>query len=185
MEDFIIRKEDLEIPEEEEKPSKLKKLFILMAGVIMIVLMLSFIFASYPLSNIIAGLLESSPLDSNEIKMDGFSIIFEDLTHESLKQIYFSEQKVEFSVCLQGQKVGPDYYIGSLYLPEMYEQAFDHVSFQPCSKDTLIMLHSHPYKSCLASDTDLDTLKKNKEVNPDVLMVIMCEPERFSVYGAD
>jgi len=57
------------------------------------------------------------------------------------------------------------------------------VALVPCSAETKIMLHSHPYKSCVASDTDINTLAKTKKSNPDFLMVIMCEPARFSVYG--
>jgi len=166
-----------------EQPSKLKKLFIIMGGLCLILLMLSFTFVSFPISDIIRGQLESNPLKDNIIQLENFAIIFENNTLEELQQIYFTEQKNEFSVCLSGNKENQEYHINSLYQPEMYEQSFNHVTFQPCSQDTLIMLHSHPYKSCLASDTDLNTLKQTQLNNPDVLMVIMCQPDRFSIYN--
>ncbi len=172
----------LEMPPE-KKPSQFQKAILFIGGVIIMVLMVSFIFSSYPISNIIQGMLESKPLQGNIIELKDFSIIFEESTHEILKEIYLGEQKVEFSVCLQGEKRINDYYINSLYQPVMYDQAFNHVSFEPCSEETLVVLHSHPYKSCIASQADMQTLQENKKINPKVLMVVMCEPDRFSVYG--
>ncbi len=168
--------------EEAPPESKFKKFFILMIGVMLAVLMISYIFVSYPLSSIIKGQLESTPLQEKVLVLDDFSIYFENNVREQLQEIYFAEQKVEFSVCLLGEKRGTDYYVISLYQPIMYEQSFAHVSFEPCSEDSLILLHSHPYKSCVASQTDLDTLEKMKKRNSEVLMVVMCEPARFSVY---
>ena len=165
------------------KDSKLKKIFVWVAGIIMVFLMISFIFVSFPISDIIRGQIESEPVSNNVIDLGTISIEFNENTLLELQQIYHAEQRYEFSVCLSGEKKGSTYYINSLYQPEMFKQTFNHVSFQPCSRDTLIMLHSHPYKSCLASPTDLETLERNKEINEDILMVVMCEPSRFSVYG--
>ena len=167
---------------EKAPESRFKKFFIFVVGVLLVILMVTYIFASYPLSSIIKGQLESTPLQENVLMLDDFSIYLENGTSEALQDIYFAEQKVEFSVCLQGEKKGADYYIISLYEPVMHEQSFAHVSFEPCSEDSLMLLHSHPYKSCIASQTDMDTLEKTKQRNPDVLMVVMCEPARFSVY---
>ena len=75
------------------------------------------------------------------------------------------------------------YHIESLYQPVILSKSFSQVVFQPCSNDTLIMLHTHPYKECLASDTDLQTLNETKESDPKVLMIVMCESSRFSIYG--
>ncbi|MDP3734510.1 MAG: hypothetical protein Q8R37_04740 [Nanoarchaeota archaeon] len=167
-----------EAPEE----SKWKKIVVFIMGIGLLMLLFFSIFSDYPLAGIIRGQLQSAPLENNVITLDGFSIIFENDVHRELQQIYFAEQKVEFSVCLQGANVNADYYIHSFYQPVMYEQSFNHVIFEPCSSDSLIILHSHPYKSCLASQTDLKMLKQSQEKNPAVLMVVMCEPARFSVY---
>ena len=176
------KQEDFGVDAEEAPESRFKKFFILVIGISLVILMVSYIFASYPLSFIIQGQLESKPLQDDVIMLDDFYIHFENETREKLQEIYFAEQKVEFSVCLKGEKREADYFVKSLYQPVMHEQSFAQVSFEPCSEDSLILLHSHPYKSCIASQTDLDTLKKMKEKNPDVLMVVMCEPARFSVY---
>jgi len=165
-----------------EKHPLIKKLLLLGAGIIMIFLMFSFVFVTFPIDNILKGMLESDPLEGNVIDTGEFQIIFESDTEKELEAWYLGEQETEFSVCLQGYLINEDYYITSAYQPEMYLQTFNHVKFESCSEETVIMLHTHPYKSCLASETDLDTLEKTRENNPDVLMVIMCEPTRFSVY---
>ena len=169
--------------EELEEDSKLKKFVVLLIGIFLLFLMFSFAIVTYPIGNILQGKIESNPLRDNVIELDEFSIIFEDKTLKELQKIYFDNPRVEFSSCLSGYKNFDNYIIGSLYTPEIFSQSYNHVNFNPCSEDTLIILHSHPYKSCIASTTDIRSLERTKELNPDVLMVIMCEPARFSVYS--
>ena len=64
----------------------------------------------------------------------------------------------------------------------MFEQTFNHVQFEKCSKESFAILHTHPYKSCIASDTDIKTLKSSQKENPAMLMIVMCDPQRVSVY---
>src|SRR3989344_8225898 len=156
----------------DQKPSRLRKAAIITGGIILALLIVSLIVVSYPISDIIKGQLESIPWQGNKIILENFTIIFEGKTQRQLSGIYSREQKVEFSACLIGEKQEDRYIIFSLYLPEQ-TAAFNHVSFEPCHEDTLIMLHSHPYKSCLASETDLETLRKSKDFNQNMLMVIM------------
>ncbi|MFH1276465.1 MAG: hypothetical protein ABIH82_05120 [Candidatus Woesearchaeota archaeon] len=176
--------EDNDFDIKDKSHSKLKKIFVVLGGIFLILMMISFVFVSYPISDIIRGQLESNPIKGNKIILDDFTIVLNNGTNEQLQDIYKNEQKVEFSICLIGTKdqTTDDYYITSLYEPPQ-QAIFNQVSFQSCSNDTLIMLHSHPYKSCLASETDLNTLKNSQEDNPNMLMVIMCQPDRFSVYS--
>ncbi len=149
--------------------------------------MVSYIFAGFPLSGIIRGQLESSPLEGNQVVVDDVTLLFEQGTKDVIEGYYFSELETEFSLCLQGEVLpsltGRVYSITSLYQPTQYEQTFNHVTFERCSEDTLVILHTHPYKSCVASGTDLNTLERSQEENPYMLMVVMCEPQRFSVYS--
>jgi proteasome lid subunit RPN8/RPN11 len=169
-----------------EKDSKLKKIILFAVSVFLILLMSSWVLVTYPVGNIIEGWFASTPLEDNKLVLDGFTIVFENNVQKELRKLYLEEQKVEFSVCLQGvkekSKEQDTYKIHSLYVPVMFEQTFNHVSFEPC-KDSLIILHSHPYKSCIASETDLNTLNSTQQVTPETVMVVMCEPERFSVYS--
>ena len=160
-----------------------KRYFKLFAAIFLVLLMVSFTFVTFPISDILVGILQSNPLEDNTLILDGFEIIFDQSTLSQLQSIYFAEQEVEFSVCLSGEKRGANYHISDLYQPEMFEQTFNHVSFAPCSQDTLLLLHSHPYKRCAASETDLNTLTSTQKLNPDILMVVMCEPGRFAVYS--
>ncbi len=163
-------------------PFSLPPFWQFIIGLGIIILLISLILVSYPIDNIIRGQLESTPLQANTLIVDGYEITFSKDVLAHLQEIYSQEQKVEFSVCLLGKVNNQHYEITSLYQPRMYRQTFNHVSFEPCSQDTIVMLHSHPYKSCVASQTDLQTLQKTKERNPDTLMLVMCEPERFAVY---
>jgi hypothetical protein len=169
------------VEEEQEEDSLLKKIMLVVIGGFLALLFFSYVIIQYPLGNIIAGQSESTPLHNNVLVLDDFNIVFLEGTAAQLEQIYLNEQRVEFSVCLQGIKE-KDYFITSLYKPKTYSQNFNHVSFEPCV-DSLIILHSHPYKSCIASQTDISLLEQSKKENKDVLMVVMCEPQRFSVYS--
>ncbi|MBS3127161.1 hypothetical protein J4228_03275 [Candidatus Woesearchaeota archaeon] len=186
MDKEVLPKEilqDLNIEEEELKQdSKIKKIYLIGVSVFLTLLMISFVFVTFPIDDIIVSLFDSTLLEDNTLELDEFTIFFLNETDEELQNIYLHQQDVEFSVCLQGFIEQGDYYITSLYQPVMHEQKFDHVSFEPCSAESLLLLHSHPYKRCTASDTDLATLKKTQERNPDTLMVVMCEPRRFAVY---
>lgn len=181
-----IREEDLI---RSPKKSKLKEIVVLVIGITLgLLIMLNLLF-TFPVIDLIAGQLESTPIKQNTLNMKEFLIIFDNNTYETLKASYFEEQKVEFSVCLLGSKTDKtentkaEYHIISSYQPKTYSQSLTHVSFASCSKETLIILHTHPYKSCLASQTDLRSLDKSKKLNPDALMVVMCEEDRFSVYS--
>jgi len=172
-----------EVVETEEEESRFKKILIVAVGVFLVLLMLSFVFVTFPIADIIAGFFESSPIQGNVISLGNFSISLENETYEILNDTYFKNQKNEISACLMGYKVENVYHIPSLYMPETYLQTFSEVVFQPCSNNTLIMLHTHPYKECVASETDFETLNKTKKEDPGVLMVVMCESNRFAVYS--
>ncbi len=183
---------DLKYVEEEpeEKPSKLKKIWLIVVSIFLVLLMISFIFVTFPIGDIIQGKVESNLLKGKVIDLDDFKIYFENDTEDVLKSYYLAEQEVEISLCLEGYRENDrhmtsfdDYFITSLYKPKVFSSAYNHVSFEPCSANTVLILHTHPYKRCVASDTDLDTLEKSKLNNEDVLMVVMCEPDRFSVYS--
>jgi len=175
-----ILKEALEA--EDTPPPFWKKPFILLFGALLVVLMMSFIFVTYPIGDIIQGQLVSSPLENNRIITDKLVITFDEAIVERLDEWYFAEQRNEWTACLLGTKYEWEYHITEAYQPRMWLQSYNHVQFEACDKDTLLMLHTHPYKSCQASPTDLATLADARITNPDVLMVVMCEPARFSVY---
>lgn len=173
---------------EKERRSKIKRTIITVVGIVLGILIVTNLVFTFPIMDLIYGQIVSKPIIGDTIELEDFSIVFENSTYEILKSFYFEEQKVEFSICLLGYKQEETedaktiYYITSLYQPKIYSQSLTHVSFESCSKDALIILHTHPYKSCIASQADILALNKTREVNPSALMVVMCEPARFSVY---
>ncbi|HLC90775.1 MAG TPA: hypothetical protein VJI15_03325, partial [Candidatus Nanoarchaeia archaeon] len=81
----------------DQKPSRLKNIFIITGGIILALLIVSLIAVSYPISDIIKGQLESVPWQENKIILENFSIFFEGETQKQLSDIYLREQKAEFS----------------------------------------------------------------------------------------
>jgi proteasome lid subunit RPN8/RPN11 len=177
-----IPEEELHENHEEHLESRWKKPLVWSMGGFMILLMLSFVFVTYPIGPILEGKIESNLIKNNQIDVGEFTIFFEGNSYDKLLQVYNPDLEYEISLCLLGTKKGDDYIVSSLYEPKIYEQTFDHVSFEACNQETIVMLHSHPYKRCVASNTDINTLASTQKVNPDVVMVVMCEPDRFSVY---
>nr|MBA4405183.1 hypothetical protein [Nanoarchaeum sp.] len=171
-----------EVPLEDEKPSKWNRFFIFFIGIFLIILILSYFLISYPLFPILESLFESRISQDNKIILDNFSIIFKNDTYRELQELYYSNQSTEIAVCLIGEKK-IDYFIYSLYSPETIEQSFDHVRFKSCTDDTLIILHSHPFRKCIASEQDLKMLNETKQSNNQSIIIIMCEPNRFSIYS--
>ena len=89
---------------------------------------------------------------------------------------------MEFKVCLKGEIRENDYFIDELIVPEIYSQEYNKVISEPCDKDTLIDLHSHPFRRCLASFQDILNIRRLKSVNEDILLAVMCEEDRFYLY---
>jgi hypothetical protein len=159
-----------------------RKIIIMLIAIALLFLVTSYILLSYPIFPILESISESKLAENKTIVLEDFSIIFTEGTYDGIQEYYNGDLSVEMAVCLKGTISG-DYTINEIYQPEIIEQTFDHVSFRPCSEDTLILLHSHPFRRCIASQQDLITLDSTKEKNPNSLMVIMCEQNRFSVYG--
>ncbi len=175
----------VELEEEEIDESKSKKIIVMVIGIFMILLILSWGFMRYPINNIIEGQLRSTAIEGDRIILKELSIIFLNNTEHILSEMYSSEQEtklVETSTCLLGFKQDSRYYVESIYYPKIHDQSFRHVSFSSCPRETLVMLHTHPFKHCLASETDIETLEKAQKSNEKLLMIVMCEPNRYSIY---
>jgi hypothetical protein len=168
-------------PEELREDSKWKKILVGLTGIFLLFLILSYFLVSYPIYPILASIFESKVAENKKIELDKFSIIFTKNTYNELQEHYNKDLSVEMVVCLKGEIKG-DYIINELYQPEILEQTYNHVSFKSCSQDTIILLHSQPFRHCIASKQDMITLNIIKERNEDSIMVIMCESDRFSVY---
>ena len=85
-------------------------------------------------------------------------------------------------MCLLGSKQGTTYLITGLLQPRIYEQDEFQVRADLCIKETLIALHSHPYKKCIFSEADISYYKSFANINNNGLIGVMCELNRFGFY---
>lgn len=171
--------------EEELKRLRRKKIFVAVTGLFLAVLLVSYLIPGNYILYLVEGHFSSYKLNSDltiDLK-NGGKIIFNETVYEELKQLYFAEQKNEFKVCLQGRKEGANYYIAGLYRPEIFGQSFSHVSAELCDENTIIPLHTHPYKHCIFSLQDIRNYEAVRKKNSDAIIGLMCEVDRFNFYG--
>lgn len=180
VEDDFKEIQDLETETEEESPKR-KWPFVLVT-ILMCIMLLTWIFMQYPLSTVIAGQLRSGSVKGTTLETLGYAIQFEQKTLDTITTAWYANLNQETTLCLHGKQVNTTYYLSYAYQPEIFEQSFKHVRHAPCDNETIMMFHTHPYKSCLASSTDLNTLKNAQERDEDILMMIMCEGNRYTVY---
>src|SRR3989344_3446649 len=178
MLEFNSKEEPLTIhPEDlEEKPeSRFKKVFIILLALFLIIIFLIYVIAPAG-NNFLAGLIESSKVKENQIdfSLNG-KIIFENNSLKELQELWIINPEKEFKVCLQGEIRENHYYINNLYIPTIFSQSSNQVRAEPCSEESLIDLHSHPFRHCIPSEQDIETFKQFRERQPAALMVIMCE----------
>ena len=150
-------------------------------------LMLSFTLSAFPVGDILASLAASSVLDFDDsLEFDLGEVVLSSEVALYLSELYVGEEGAEISVCLEGtissdgNKLG--YKIDSYYIPQIFYRSFSHVRFESCSEETIISLHTHPRGSCIASETDLNTLQGwQKGGRPEMVMLIQCGNRRFRV----
>lgn len=172
-----------EVLSEKEKPeSKYKKFLIPVLSVFMVFLILSFFFIRYPIFGIILGQMQSNPVSGNILYGNDFKIVFDGDTINEVLASWNKNLQHETALCLQGRKQNDTYTIDNVYQPEIYDQGTNFVKHSSCDSNTIILFHSHPYKRCIASNTDLFNLARVQLNRPDVAMLIMCEQNRFSFY---
>jgi len=170
----------------EESPIKriIKRTVLLLLGVFLIVLMISYFVFGGTMRPIVMSYFISFSLDDEfSAALPNARVIFDAGAYEELKQIYFKEQKNEFKVCLQGEKRGNDYYVTGLKVPKMFSQSFNRVVSEFCDEGTIIPLHSHPRLSCGFSQQDIRSYEQFLSINPDAIIGLMCETNKFNFYG--
>ncbi len=188
---FKMDKDDIKYSEstdlEQEEESKIKKairrVFITTLALILLVMILTY-FLGFEVYPYLRGKAVSERIneDYEVLLKNGGRIIFNPDVYAQLKSLYLGQQQHEIKVCLEGEKRGDNYYINSLRVPEISSQSVVHVSAELCDKKTIIPLHSHPYKSCLFSEQDINSYEAVKRINPNAIIGLMCEIDGFSFY---
>ena len=172
----MIKAREEDFPEEKPIfPTWLSKYFVRFIAGLIILLLLSFYFLNY---NVI-GQFVSAPVENNVLDLNDVTVVLDDDSLSAITEAYTFE--VETPFCLQGTKSGLEYRVTNAYIPTIYDRSLTHVTHDRC-EDTLILFHTHPFQSCLASATDINTLRLNQAIDPDIIMIIMCEENRFNLY---
>lgn len=168
---------------EEERSNKFKKILLIAIALFMIILTISYAWINYNLDDVIIGLVKSEVLEENKVRVNDTSqIIFKEDTYKELLKNYLENQDKEFKACLIGEIKSDNYEVTQVIIPEMTVQEFNRVVSKGCPDNTIIELHSQPYRKCAESEQDIKTKEIIKKDNPERLMAIMCEKERFSFY---
>ena len=171
-----------ELTPEEQRKIKLKKFFVYVFTIFTLVIVVLYMLMANDFQDILAGLLVSTTI-TKDLKMEykDYTITFSPDVYKSLKNLYFVNARNEFKACLSGSIKDNDYLITSLKVPSIFSQSVFHVTSSSCT-NSLIDLHSHPYKHCVFSQQDISTYSIMKKSNPDILLAIICEPDRFTFY---
>ena len=159
-----------------------KIMFFIMVG-LMIFLMMSYVWITYPNFGIIQGWIASEPLQDDVLRTGDITVFFQGDTETEVVNTYRRNRDVETALCLEGNVSDNTYFVRNVYQPSITSQGFSHVTHSGCSSDTVLLFHTHPYQRCEASQQDIATLRRNQERDEDVAMIIMCSEERFSVYN--
>ena len=168
--------------EYQDKEKRVRKIVLASGAIFLSVLIISYVFLGFPIYGIIIGQLSSGPVRGNVLTTQGIEVIFEGNTLQESRDAWFNNPNVETTLCLHGYREGNTFVVTNTYQPTIFSQSYFQVSHEPCDDNTILMFHTHPYKSCTASEMDLYTLARAKERNPEIGMIIMCEESRFSVY---
>ena len=163
------------------KKSKFSKLVVYILAIFLLSITVVY-FLPGDVVQVIEGRGESSKLDEFTVDFEGGTVVFDPVIYQKLKDYYLSEEGPEIKVCLKGKIEGNKYYITNYFVPEIYSQSAFHVSSEGCSADTIIPLHSHPFKHCLFSEQDISSYRAFKEKNPEAIVGLMCEVDRFNFY---
>ena len=170
-----------------KQPSQAQKIMkrILTLGIALLLLLLLLVYfvPGYDLLSILEGKTVSDVVDNYRITLaDGRVILFNPDVYAQLRQLYLDNQHQEFSACLLGLKQDNIYSLTRLVQPKTYEQDIFHVRAEMCMKETLIALHSHPYKHCIFSEADIQYYNAFAKLNKEGLIGVMCELDRFGFY---
>lgn len=177
---------DEDLPHDESKLSRIvKRSYIIIISVIIIFLLLINTAPGYHVIYLLSGKLVSSTLNEDhtfELK-NGGKVVFNKQTYETLRAIYYQNQRTEFKACLTGYKESNSYIVEDIYIPKIYDQTVFSVTSAICNSSTIISLHSHPPMRCLFSEQDIRSYNKFRQVNPDGIIGLMCNHDRITFFG--
>ncbi|MBI2667641.1 hypothetical protein HYX17_02615 [Candidatus Woesearchaeota archaeon] len=169
---------------EEIPRSKIKRYLVLILAVILIFLVSTYYVIFYGVDDVLSGLIQSYKIDDKlTLSFKNNKIIFSKEVYDELNNIYNENKELEFKACLMGYVKNNIYNIDNIIIPKTFSQKYNEVVSERCDNETLIDLHSHPFRRCLASFQDIINFRILKITNENILLAVMCEKDRFYIYG--
>lgn len=184
---YNMNNESTDEPEENIIWTWAKRISLLLIAVFLFYLMFTYMGIGPDILQIFEGQIESKQIDANYTLYinNETRVVFTEQLYGNLFNLYVSSQENEFKACLYGTIEEGEittYLLDGLAVPETYSQSVYRVVSAGCDKDTLVSLHSHPYKHCLLSDQDIKSYEEFLKKAPDALLATMCEEDRFTFY---
>ena len=179
-----ILEEAIKDSQEDKQESKGSKKFILV--IISIVVIFSIILAfsgGGRVINFILGRLASSTVEDVTLVSKQGHIVILGGVYDKLRKQFEHNGVHEWAACLIGTRKNGTIMIDELYFPRIYDNSFYSVRSERCPPTTIITLHSHPADHCMFSQQDIISYNEFLQANPDALTALMCDVDRFTVYG--
>lgn len=162
---------------------RLLKGFIAVVAVILVFVVVMYMLGDYEFIDILEGLIASDTLSENlTLQYQDYTILLAPEAHEALQKSYMGNLQHEFAACLKGIYYEKLYNVTSIKAPDIFSQSVFNVISGACDEDTIIRLHSHPFKRCVFSPQDIYSYQQLREKDGNILLGLMCEPNRFTFY---
>ncbi|HME86863.1 MAG TPA: hypothetical protein VKE88_00435 [Candidatus Nanoarchaeia archaeon] len=167
---------EIHIPEESEQDEKRRAIIKSVLSIFLVLLLVTFLIPA----DIFSSIIEGKKPKEDSIQLNQLTIMFTNNTYEDIQKHFLQHQLTEFKLCLQGTVNNSKYLVTSYYQPEILFASPVSVHSRICDQNTIIDLHSHPFRNCLFSDQDIISHTKSKQRNPETISAIMCDYNRFS-----
>ena len=183
--DRVERDMDAEAKEHALKRKLLNGLMMVLA-VVMIVMVITYLFGEYEFTDILKGIVASDTVSEDlTLTYQDYTVHFSPEAYDALQKLYMGNIQHEFAACLMGVYVNNTYAVTDIHVPDLFSQSVFEVVSGACNKQTIIRLHSHPYRRCVFSPQDIFSYQKIREHQGNIMLGLMCEPTRFSFYRED
>lgn len=176
-------------PEESKVRTLFKRFFLFFVGLFLLYLSLTYFGIGPHIMQIFEGQIVSVKLNENFSISVGnqTTVLFEEEVYNELLEYYIAHQRYEFAACFFGNitETGDEkrYTLTAMKIPHMYSQSVHRVVSTGCPVETLVSLHTHPYKQCLFSEQDIQSFFVFRDRAPNGLYALLCEEDRFTFYG--
>ena len=160
------------------KEPKWKKPLTMIIAIFLLFLILGY-YLVY--TDALIGIIKSKTLQETTLQANDITITFKENSLKVLQEEYVKNEHREIKACLYGEANGKEYKINKIEFPKILSASVIHISTPGCPADAIIDLHSHPINRCVPSQQDINNFARNKQTNPELIMMIMCWKNRFSV----